>query len=54
MDKISLLAYRTSISLDSAIGALNDHAPFHSDTDTSGLDDEQDELYELDDRFHDV
>ena len=54
MDKISLLAYRTSVGLDSAIEALNDRALFNSDAGTSGLDDEQDKLYELDDRFHDM
>ena len=54
MDRISLLAYRTSVALDSAIEALNDRALFNSDAGMSGLDDEQDELYELDDRFHDM
>ena len=54
MDKIALLAYRTRVALECAIETLNDRALFNSDTSTSGLDDEQDELFELDDRFHDL
>ena len=54
MDKIALLAYRTGVALECAIETLNDRALFNSDACTSGLDDEQDELFELDDRFHDM
>ena len=54
MDKIALLAHRTCVALEGLIEALNDRALFNSDACTSGLDDEQDELFELDDRFHDM
>jgi hypothetical protein len=54
MDKIALLAHRTCVALEGSIEALNDRALFNLDACTSGLDDEQDELFEMDDRFHDM
>ena len=54
MDKIATLAYRTNIALERSIDSLNDEHLFRVDESRCGLTAEENELFGLDDRFHDV
>ena len=54
MDKIATLAYRTNIALERSIDSLNDENLFTVDESRCGLTAEENELFTLDDRFHDV
>ena len=54
MDKLATLAYRTNIALERSIKSLNDEDLFRVDESRCGLTAEENELFALDDRFHDV
>ena len=54
MDKIATLVYRTNIALERSIDSLNDENLFTVDESRCRLTAEENELFALDDRFHDV
>ena len=54
MDKITTLAYRTNIALERSIDSLNGENLFTVDESRCGLTAKENELFGLDDRFHDV
>ena len=54
MDKVATLTHRTTVALEQSVESLNDTWLFDKDASIAGLDEEQRELYGLDERFHDM